>query len=1193
MNSSQHLINSKMFDSKESYSNRLKMFLQFISKEGEFNESELNFVKQNSPMYYKILSEASEKISKSKKPKDIEQEVLLRSFSVTVEIFGKMAFKQITEQKYFDVWKTYLCITTETKIRIIAFEGLVKGIISMALKAEEWSNYFFNCLDLESIKNKEESIIKDNNGNSRYELSTRFLELFLTKIIRNDETLISVFPLFRKIIEILYVQKTENTHVDDIAHEEILKVLNEFKFSNIVYLTRYKNMIEYLEKVIEEICYKVLSGDQTTEKFVINITAYKKLIEHYIIGPYSPDLAIYVGKKGDPNNENIISIEPNKLKEFQKKLIKGIEIMLINLKDGNQNNVMSIITEIKRIYNLFIERSSTINYELKKLICFISRSVMWRTEFVESTQKIRRSTFGSFELQLTKAADFAISSLSLWILFMRDKKEWDIFLQKMIALYPIKIFYKEIRKIFLAVTQMIINLYYKINFKEINEKKINKDKNEINDNKLIIFQLENMNQNDLLFFWKELIQIACNGIAICQNEALTEWTITIKKVMEYLIYAEEITEKKGPINIHEEFAPIFISILNEQKYENTIKTAINGLNEIIIRPIRYEKSIYEVYSIIIQSILKFNNQICISIFPTINKIFLYDLPLEELIQPLLENMIKYQNNNYSEEIEFQTLKLLLSISIYEEQHYYKNKNFEYIKYISLCYQTFLNNFITTQIKNIVLWSIGVTIVLNERKHKNEKNYKILLDIILQFIKEQKILNNESLKVIIFITRQLGGITPWYLEYICSFLIKIILEEKKENEQKKIILFAIIEIIQSNIMFSLKLNIELIELINKIINIDMGELNELIEIIASLLFKSMGHERLSENINSLSKETTWWGNRTSIISITPQQGGEITEIGIRDPTGSWRFLVKPWEIKEIQKEEIKIKQPKIEIEEYNEFKEKTSIKESILSKKLNKKQLEELEWKEPINNHEQQINLNEKNFNNVQKYMNEIQKNTQTIILTENKEKSEIKKWYGYILNSFLQYPKNNEIIINSINITSKINEMIKEIDFNGMNQLIPLRIFGNEEDPSYKALYNTLVDKNNKSSLGIFKTLQIEKETTESKLIIIWGKDINQYKPKCINAEIIIQLIPKGNLIVVHIIDSILKNLTGPLIDNMVVESEVIISFIKETVLAIEYSMDQNLIFKRMKIIKEIQKSSKTDCKMSTYYTNASNLFTL
>ncbi|GAB1221648.1 hypothetical protein ENUP19_0083G0019 [Entamoeba nuttalli] len=77
---------------------------------------------------------------------NIEQEVLLRSCSVTVEIFGKTGFKQITCQNYFDVWKAYLCITTETKSRNLVFEGIVKGITSMTLKAEEWNDYFLNVL---------------------------------------------------------------------------------------------------------------------------------------------------------------------------------------------------------------------------------------------------------------------------------------------------------------------------------------------------------------------------------------------------------------------------------------------------------------------------------------------------------------------------------------------------------------------------------------------------------------------------------------------------------------------------------------------------------------------------------------------------------------------------------------------------------------------------------------------------------------------------------------------------------------------------------------------------------------------------------------------------------------------------------------------------------------------------------------
>ncbi|EMS13267.1 hypothetical protein KM1_027070 [Entamoeba histolytica HM-3:IMSS] len=163
--------------------------------------------------------------------------------------------------------------------------------------------------------------------------------------------------------------------------------------------------------------------------------------------------------------------------------------------------------------------------------------------------------------------------------------------------------------------------------------------------------------------------MTCNGIVVSHNEALTECTITIKKVMECFIDVEEITERKEPINIHEEFTPIFISILNEQTNE--------------------------IYSTIIQSVLKYNNQICVSIFPTIDEMFLYDIPLTELIQLLLEHMIKYQNDNYSEEIEVQTLKLLLSILINEEQHYYKHEGFEYIEYMKFMLSNTFNPFHNT------------------------------------------------------------------------------------------------------------------------------------------------------------------------------------------------------------------------------------------------------------------------------------------------------------------------------------------------------------------------------------------------------------------------------------------------------------------------------------------------------------------
>ncbi|BFU20273.1 hypothetical protein EHI8A_051890 [Entamoeba histolytica HM-1:IMSS-B] len=112
------------------------------------------------------------------------------------------------------------------------------------------------------------------------------------------------------------------------------------------------------------------------------------------------------------------------------------------------------------------------------------------------------------------------------------------------------------------------------------------------------------------------------------------------------------------------------------------------------------------------------------------------------------------------------------------------------------------------------------------------------------------------------------------------------------------------------------------------------MNETTEIIGSLLFTSMGHERLSENIKSLSKETTWWRNRTAIISITPEQRGKVIEIGIREPTESWRFLIKPLEIKE--REEIEINQPKRRLKKNIMNLKKKIVQRRVFYKNVNEK-----------------------------------------------------------------------------------------------------------------------------------------------------------------------------------------------------------------------------------------------------------------
>ena len=70
----------------------------------------------------------------------------------------------------------------------------------------------------------------------------------------------------------------------------------------------------------------------------------------------------------------------------------------------------------------------------------------------------------------------------------------------------------------------------------------------------------------------------------------------MKCIMEYFLIAEEETKKYEIFNSVTVFSPYFLMILDNQQNDILITIAINALNELIIRPIRYQHTkIYKSY----------------------------------------------------------------------------------------------------------------------------------------------------------------------------------------------------------------------------------------------------------------------------------------------------------------------------------------------------------------------------------------------------------------------------------------------------------------------------------------------------------------------------------------------------------------------------------------------------------------------
>ena len=267
----------------------------------------------------------------------------------------------------------------------------------------------------------------------------------------------------------------------------------------------------------------------------------------------------------------------------------------------------------------------------------------------------------------------------------------------------------------------------------------------------------------------------------------------------------------------------------------------------------------------------------------------------------------------------------------------------------------------------------------------------------------------------------------------------------ENEQQ-LLLYTIIEIMQSNIMFEFAFDEEFIDLIQKFLTFKNRENGDLIELISNFIYQSIPHKELNDKIGKITNKTTWWNIGFSICSITPNEQTNNCEVSIRDSVGNWSFNIKEIEMKQNTKLPRK---NKIEGNSNEEFKLEQKNNENKLKKKLSNINLKDLEWKYYSDKNKnssklKQLDSTDKQFSDMTKFMNSMINDTELINQNHsiNIEKEyNSKKYIGYISTMFLQYPNKQKASVKNIKITNDIKNLISKLIQWDLNNNLLLKLW--------------------------------------------------------------------------------------------------------------------------------------------------------
>ncbi|KAL7722969.1 Uncharacterized protein QTN25_000553 [Entamoeba marina] len=914
-------MSNKIFDKKEPYNNRVKYLYQLVNSGHDLTASEKELIQSNAPAFYSLLKDITEKLAKSKKPSEYDLPCLLKCCTVCCQVFSKSAFKQITTEKFFSTWKTYLVPNIEPRFRRLAFEGLVTGFTYGALSQSEWQTSFFDCLNLAILATTESANPTDLSGDSPFAITYQFLELYFSQIIASDSSFASTLPLTIHIFEELY---SSNNKINGNIHTLVATFIKSLQFSQLVHATKHGRFLDLLLEVYKAITLFFFSSELTLEQHTCNSKAFEIIFDMYVCGKFATDIGYSLHQQPTEaeKKNGFVAVSSADLQAFQEGLVIGIERIFFHFPSPpNDNRVSSVCTTISKIYAEVISNSSQLSEKILSTVCDISRTVVWRlahgiNNHLNESNKVMVSTL-------------AISTLQLWGLFQKEDSSWDLLLQELYMIYDFAYFYKDFHHLFIGVSNRLTHILY-------GSFDIPSTIFTPTSSKLTAYKFDRYSTEQLKNFWNMLFKLCCNSVTVISPDTLSNYVTFVSDALDYFLIAERET-KKTAFQITDVFCPFFISLLDDQTNIDVARESVGALCKIIIRPYNFPAAVYKTFSDVIQSSLVYSSTLSNSILPYLHSLYVYSLPLTSLMPSLLSSLLTYSTtslttvNNHP-----RVFSLLMSIALCDEQLNVKPPP-QLITYVSHCFLNFLSSDATSN-QAMFYWAVGTLLIQRYVRH-HDFEYDPLYSILL------KRCNTSPLTVIqtlLFIVRSL----PTQQQLLDSIMSTLLTGSFTENATslQNVSTLGLVEYFLSHAQLGLSFPEKIIQALSSLLN--SSESSQPLDILRALLHSSFMHEHPSNASNSGNSSTSWWLVGDFLISITPLPGDEFAEILCRGICGCWRVVVSIKNPQFTTKTKSQVPTfPTIKPTQPIEFKQNEKVPHSLLAEKLKENPIEiaKLKW----------------------------------------------------------------------------------------------------------------------------------------------------------------------------------------------------------------------------------------------------------
>ncbi|ELP90102.1 hypothetical protein EIN_405160 [Entamoeba invadens IP1] len=1179
--------NPRFFDDKESYSNRLKILVQFVQPEQPLTEQEKLFLLRGDTIYHSFILQIADKISKSKKPLEPESSTFLRSLSVSLEVFGKIAFRQVYSSKLSEVLQQMLSSASPTKTRKQVFFLLLDSICINAFKCSEWETSIFEFLNLEVFTQKAEMNVVDENGENKYINSVENLHALMIRVVEDYNSFIALFTIFQSTLERLYVARKGDSPVNDDVHAIVTETLSSLKFNYVVFMCKNSKSLVIIEKVFLIICQKMLQP-QDQFRFFSNKTAFKKIFECFITNEFTTDLEM--GLK-NTTSDGVTQIM---FREFQKTILRGIEIVLFSLTTPDSDTMISFGTEIKQMYSDILEKQKFISNDLKRVIGLVSLSVVWRIGFCKSvTASIETTSIQTVknDIQKTKAADFVISALPLWVEFMTDQKDWDLFFQKIVIVYDSTFFVKDIRDLFVSLTLLIIKIYNHIEMPNEDEQKMHgygfcvKSEEFSPSRKLDQFNVNNMEHEKLLFFWKQMFLLVSNASCVSQGNVLFEWIVTMRLALRCLIIGEVEShyQRDEIISIATHFFPFFVGVLQNQKDESVVLESIKGLIDIITQPrVVYNKIVYSTVSAIIGNAFECSETLSIQIASLLSRVFIRGVQMDFLVLPILQLLCYKFPKDMSEEEELgiiQLVTILSSINIPQNVLPTEKK----VVIIGHVMTNIFSCCKSPKVQGVVLWGIGRMIVQTE-KHSEVSNI-VLLNVITQTIQKTSHLVEQGLEVLVYIVRSLCQEKGCVVELILNFIMKMVvrLQIEKESVFFDTCVMALVEIFQTSGFVFTNQNNENAELLKQVVEIDAGQ-NVYLQALCCVVFSNLKNCTLKPMSNE-NEKSSWYVVSSSLVSITPNNNGE-SNVVVRSPNGIITTQVTTIESRETNTIPIApiMKGTKTPISVI-----KQRVRQNVLYNKLQNEKCKQklFDIRESVNKEsymryksQQQTTLEE--YQKTETLINSVEESLFEEIVPQPNPACVISQDKGFVLGMFMQRNGMTRKVKYDV-----IKDKVKALDALGTLQILEIGLKGQEEDGSFIEFKRLFESNEYNDMYCVHSSFKI---TNKSKFVVIWNDDIERWSDELKYMETIICCTPIDNTVRIRMISKKSYSI-GPILDNTIVSGEDFIQLLKEAATFCLTSFKENIVYKRLEIIKQVQQVCQPPKDVNQFFLDGSALF--